>query len=169
MPALAIDGEIIAQSGAILELLDELYPTPSLFPAEPIARAQARSFGQLIACDLHPINNNRIRKYLAGPMQQPEPTVVEWVRHWSAAALTSLEETLARQGREGGFAFGDKPGFAELHLIPQLYNCRRFGCDLSPYPRLLAIDMACREIEAFKAAAPERMPDYGGADPAWMQ
>jgi len=102
-------------------------------------------------------------------MQQSEAMVVDWVRHWSAEALVSLEETLARRDRESRFAFGDEPGFAEVHLVPQLYNCRRFGCDLSAYRRLLEIDAECRGIEAFKAAAPEQMPDYGGADPAWMQ
>lgn len=169
MPALEIDGEIVAQSGAIMELLEELWPEPSLFPADPLVRARARAFGQLIACDLHPINNTRIRKYLAGPMRQPEPRVAEWVRHWSAVALASLEASLQHGARASRFAFGSEPGFAELHLVPQLYNCRRFGCDLSAYPRLLSIEAECRGIAAFKAAAPEQMPDYGGAEPAWMQ
>jgi maleylacetoacetate isomerase len=168
MPALELDGRVIAQSGAILELIEELHPSPSLFPEDPLDRAEARSFGQLIACDLHPINNNRVRRYLADAMGQPDAAISDWVRHWSAVALASLETMLERRGAATRFAFGDSPGFAELHLVPQLYNCRRTDCDLSPYPRLLAIDRACREIEAFRAAAPEQMPDFDGSVPRWI-
>ena len=168
MPAIEMDGRIIAQSGAILELLEELHPSPSLFPADPLDRAEARAFGQLIACDLHPINNRRVRKYLAGVMHQPDEAISAWVQHWSAVALQSLETMLERRSGTSRFAFGETPGFADLHLVPQLYNCRRTGCDLAPYPRLRAIDAACREVEAFQMAAPERMPDFTGEEPAWL-
>lgn len=168
MPALETDGRIIAQSGAILEFLEERFPSPSLFPSDQLDRAEARSFGQLIASDLHPINNRRVRKYLAGTMGQPEEAVSRWVRHWSAVALDSLETTLQRRGQTSRFTFGDTPGFADLHLVPQLYNCRRNGCDLTPYPRLVAIDAACRGVDAFRAAAPERMPDFTGEEPPWL-
>jgi maleylacetoacetate isomerase len=167
MPALEIDGRIVAQSGAILELLEELYPEPALLPPDPILRAEIRAFSQLIAADLHPLNNNRVRKYLGEVMGQGEAPVTAWYRHWSMTALASLEETLARRPRYR-FAFGEAPTFADLHLVPQLYNCRRFGVDLAPYPRLVAADGACRDLDAFRAAAPERMPDYTGDEPPWI-
>jgi maleylacetoacetate isomerase len=167
MPALEIDGHIVAQSGAILELIEELHPNPPLLPADPIERAEARAFGQLIACDLHPLNNTRVRKYLAGSMGASPEAVAGWYRHWCAVGLTSLEETLRRRPKSQ-FCFSDAPGFADLHLIPQLYNCRRFDCDLTPSPRLLAAEAACREVAAFRRAAPEAMPDYSGDEPPWF-
>jgi len=168
MPALEIDGEIIAQSSAILELLEERYPDPPLLPQDSIERARVRSFAQVITADLHPINNTRIRKYLAGEMGQTQAAIDSWVRHWCAAALGSLEEMLDRRRQTSRFCFGDTPGWADLHLVPQLYNCRRYGCDLTPYPRLLAADAACREVEAFRRAAPESMPDFPPSEPAWF-
>lgn len=164
MPALEIDGRLVAQSGAILELLEELYPELPLLPAEPLERAEVRAFSQLIACDLHPLNNNRVRKYLAEPLGRSAEEITGWYRHWAAVALTALEETLQRRPGHG-FCFGETPGFADLHLVPQLYNCRRFGCDLAPYPRLLAAEQSCRKVEAFRQAAPERMPDFMGEEP----
>jgi maleylpyruvate isomerase len=169
MPALEIDGRIVAQSGAILELLEELHPEPPLLPRDPILRAEIRAFSQLIAADLHPLNNNRVRKYLDTVMGQGEDAIAAWYRHWSETALKSLETTLASRPATARFAFGDTPTFADLHLVPQLYNCRRFGVDLTPYPRLLAADAACRTIEAFRSAAPERMPDFSGDEPAWIE
>lgn len=168
LPALEIDGQVVAQSGAILELLEELHPTPSLFPEDPVTRAQARAFGQLIACDMHPLNNNRVRKYLAERMRQPQTAIDAWVAHWIERGLTSLEQTLEARAGRTRFAFSDTPGFAELHLIPQLYNCRRAGLPLEAYPRLVDIDGACRQIEAFRAAAPERMSDFTGEEPRWL-
>ncbi len=167
MPALEIDGQLIAQSAAILELIEKLHPTPPLLPADPIARATVRSFSQMIACDLHPINNNRVRKYLAGPMGQSEAAIGDWYQHWSAVALEALEEMLRRRPRPSTFCFGETPSFADLHLVPQLYNCRRSNVDLSGYPLLVAADRACREVEGFRAAAPERMPDFSGELPPW--
>jgi maleylacetoacetate isomerase len=167
MPALEIEGRLVAQSGAILELLEELHPNPALLPAEPVERAEVRAFCQLIACDLHPLNNNRVRKYLAETLGHSADEISDWYRHWAAVALTGLEETLRRRP-QSQFCFGRAPGLADLHLVPQLYNCRRFEVDLSAYPRLLAVDAACREIEGFRRAAPERMPDFAGAEPGWI-
>lgn len=167
MPALEVDGVLVAQSTAILELLEERHPTPPILPADPLERAGVRAFSQLIACDLHPLNNNRVRRYLAEPLGHSEDEIATWYRHWAAAALVSLEETVRR--RPGGpFCFGVTPTIADLHLVPQLYNCRRFGCDLSPYPALEAADRACRAHPAFRAAAPELLPDYGGEEPPWL-
>ncbi len=163
MPALRVGGQVVAQSTAILELLEETHPRPSLLPADPVLRAQARAFGQLIACDLHPINNNRVRRYLSDRMGASDADVLAWYRHWAALALTALEAALSDRPRDWPFCFGDAPGWADLHLVPQLANARRFGCDLSPYPRLLAVDARCAALEAFRRARPEAQPDYPGA------
>ena len=162
MPALEIDGQIVAQSMAIIGLIDELYPDPPILPADPIRRAQARAFALLIAADLHPINNNRVRKYLSGSMKASDEQVAAWYHHWVATALASLETTLAGSATRTRFAFTDEPGLAEACLVPQMANARRFGCDLTPYPRLVALDEACRDQPAFAAAAPERQPDFPG-------
>lgn len=167
MPALEIEGRLVAQSAAILELLEELHPAPALLPADSMDRAEVRAFSQLIACDLHPLNNNRVRKYLADPLGCSAEEIAGWYQHWSTTALLALEETLQRRRQQTRFCFGETPSYADLHLVPQLYNCRRFDCDLTPYPRLLAADAACREVEAFRRAAPERMPDFVGDEPGW--
>ena len=167
MPALDIGGQLVAQSAAILEYLEEQYPDPPLLPAAPLLRATARSFAQLITADLHPINNNRVRKYLASSMGQNEDAISDWYRHWVIVAFDALEEMLRRRTEQTIFCFGDTPGWAELHLIPQMYNCRRNGVDLTGYPLLLAADAACQDIPAFAAAAPESMHDYGRDEPRW--
>jgi len=168
MPALEIEGRLVAQSAAILELIEELHPTPALLPDNPLDRAEVRAFCQLIACDLHPLNNKRVRKYLAEPLGCSPEEISGWYRHWATTALKALEETLQRRQEPTVFCFGETPGLADLHLVPQLYNCRRFACDLSPYPLLLAAEAACREVEAFHRAAPERMPDFTGDEPGWL-
>jgi maleylacetoacetate isomerase len=169
MPALEIEGRLVAQSAAILELIEELRPEPPLLPSDPVQRAIVRSFCQLITADLHPLNNNRVRKYLSGVMAQDDAAIGAWYHHWCAVALAALEEMLRRRSRTTRFCFGDEPGLADLHLVPQLYNCRRFGVDLTGYPLLVGADAACREIEAFRVAAPERMPDFDDSEPAWAQ
>lgn len=167
MPALEIDGQLVAQSAAILEYLEEQYPSPALLPNDPVLRATARSFAQFITADLHPINNNRVRKYLAAAMGQSETAITAWYRHWVVVAFDALEEMLRRRTKQTIFCFSDTPGWAELHLVPQIYNCRRNGIDLGAYPLLLAADAACQEIPAFAAAAPESMPDYTSDEPRW--
>ena len=167
MPALEIDGHLVAQSAAILEYLEERYPAPPLLPADPVARATVRSFAQLITADLHPINNNRVRKYLANNLGQSEQAISEWYRHWVIVAFDALEEMLRRRSHQSIFCFSDTPGWAELHLAPQVYNCRRFDVDLTAYPLLLAADAACRDLAAFASAAPESMPDYTSDEPRW--
>lgn len=161
MPALeAPDGRIIAQSAAILEYLEETHPAPALLPADPVERAEVRSFGQAIAADLHPLNNYRVRRYLGEHLAADEAAILAWYHHWTASTLTVLERTLAGCERAAPFCFGDRPGWADLHLIPQLRNARRFGCDLTAYPRLLVVEATCLPLEAFRAASPEAQPDY---------
>ena len=162
LPALRVGGQVIAQSTAILEYLEETHPEAPLLPADPVLRAQARAFAQLIASDLHPLNNNRVRAYLAAQMGASETGVNGWYRHWVALAMTALEATLVARPGDWPFCFGDAPGWADLHLAPQLANARRFGCDLDPYPLLRAVDANCRNLDAFRRARPEAQPDYPG-------
>ncbi len=159
--------EYVAQSNAILELLEERYPDPPLLPEDDVERAQARAFAQLIACDLHPLNNGRVRNYLRDKMGADEGATLAWYRHWNAIGLVSLEKSLTGRTKSK-FCFGDEPSFADIHLIPQLYNARRFGCDLVPYPRLLAVEQAARRTACFIEAAPEKLPDYAGQEPPWL-
>lgn len=161
MPALETsDGRIIAQSAAILEYLEETHPAPALLPADPVERAEARAFGQAIAADLHPLNNYRVRRYLGEHLAANEAAILAWYNHWTASTLTVLEATLAGSERATLFCFGNRPGWADLHLVPQLRNARRFGCDLTAYPRLLAVEATCLPLDAFRAASPEAQPDY---------
>lgn len=162
MPALEIDGRIVAQSMAIIALLEELFPTPPMLPADPIERAEARAFALLIAADLHPINNSRVRKYLSEPMGASEAQVAGWYRHWVATTFESLETALVRRNTATRFAFTDAPGLAEACLVPQMANARRFGCDVAPYPLVEALDASCRDLPAFVAARPEMQVDFPG-------
>ncbi|MCA0452014.1 MAG: maleylacetoacetate isomerase [Proteobacteria bacterium] len=162
MPTLEIDGRAVAQSMAIVELLEELFPDPSVLPADPLLRAEARSFAYLISADLHPINNNRVRRYLDGVLGVDERQIRDWYRHWVGEAFSSLERQLAQRSARYRFCFDDRPGLADACLVPQIDNARRFDCDLSPYPLLLSVDAQCRQLDAFKRAAPAMQPDYPG-------
>jgi len=163
LPAIEVDGHIFAQSTAILEFLEERYPDPPLLPADDFLRAEARSFGQLIACDLHPLNNNRVRVFLGTEMRLSEAQILVWYRHRVAAGLAALEATLDRRAKPWPFCFGDEPGWADLHLVPQMRNARRFECDLGPYPRLREVEARCVELDVFKRARPDQQPDYPGS------
>jgi maleylacetoacetate isomerase len=164
MPALEIDGRVIAQSGAILEWLEETCPDPPLLPADPVTRAQARAFGQHIAAEMHAITIMRVRRYLAEAMGANAAAIEAWQNHWMTLGLTALEAALADRPEPWPFTFGETPGWADLHLIPQLSNARRFGCDLSPYTRLLAVEARCIDLPAFRDARPENQPDYPGGE-----
>jgi maleylacetoacetate isomerase len=163
MPALAVDGTVVAQSLAIIELLEELHPKPSVFPRDALRRAQARSFAGLICSDLHPINNNRIRKYLERTIGASAAQIQAWYHHWVAVTFASLEAMLVQRARPSRFCFDDKPTLADACLVPQMDNARRFGCDLAPYPTLVGIDAECRTLAAFQQAAGANQPDFSGA------
>jgi maleylpyruvate isomerase len=157
VPALALeDGTVITQSLAIIEWLDESHPPPTLLPAEPRARARVRSLSQLITCDIHPLNNLRVMQYLESTLGAAQATRDEWYRHWIAAGFSALEDALGRDASRGRFCCGDQPGMADVCLVPQVYNARRYSVDLTPYPRIVAIDAACGELPAFASAAPEK-------------
>jgi maleylacetoacetate isomerase len=162
MPALGVDGQVIAQSGAILEWIEETWPDPPLLPADQLTRAQARGFGQHIGAEMHALTIVRVRRYLAETMGANAAAVAAWQDHWMTLGLTALEAAVANRPAAWPFAFGETPGWAELHLIPQLRNARRFCCDLGPYPGLLAIEARCVDLPAFIAARPENQPDYPG-------
>lgn len=158
VPALEIDGHVLTQSMAIIECLDETIADPAFLPVGPIARARVRAMAQVIACDIHPVNNLRILKYLKNEMGQEQDAIDEWYRHWIREGLEALE-CQAKDLPEGAFLSGETPGLADICLVPQMYNARRFNLDLAPFPRLVAIDGACLGLPAFHEASPERQPD----------
>jgi maleylacetoacetate isomerase len=164
MPALNVGERVIAQSGAILDYLEETHPDPPLLPADPVTRAQARAFGQHIAAEMHAITIMRVRLYLAEAMGADDGRIDAWCKHWMALGLTALEAALADRPAAWPFAFGNEPGWADLHLVPQLRNARRFGSELAPYPRLLAVEARCIDLPAFRDARPENQPDFPNAD-----
>jgi maleylacetoacetate isomerase len=161
VPALEHDGRVLTQSLAIVEYLDEIHPEPPLLPGDAFERARIRAFAQAIACDIHPIDNLRVLNYLKGPMGQQQPAVDAWYRHWVQVGLEACEALLPDGGARSRFCFGDSPTLADVCLIPQIYNARRFKCDLSAVPRLVAIDEAARALPAFAAAAPDVQGDAG--------
>ncbi|GAB6049770.1 maleylacetoacetate isomerase [Hydrogenophilus islandicus] len=151
---------MLTQSLAIIEFLDERYPTPPLLPADPFARVQVRAIAQLIACEIHPVNNLRVLNALTGMLGVSDEAKLAWYHHWIHEGLTALEAMLTAPTNPGGpFAWGETPTLADCCLIPQLFNARRYGCDLTPYPRLVAIDAACQALPAFARAAPAAQPD----------
>jgi maleylacetoacetate isomerase len=157
VPVLSLDdGQVLPQSLAIIEYLDEVYPQPALLPAAPIERARVRALSLLIACDIHPLNNLRVLQYLEGSLGEAQSARDTWYRHWIEAGFEALEEALGRDPARGRFCYGDAPSLADVCLVPQVFNARRYSVDLVPFPRIVAIDAACREVPAFASAAPEK-------------
>jgi len=157
-----VDGDTtVTQSIAIIEYLEERYPAPPLLPEAAALRAQVRAVAQQICCDIHPLNNLRVLNYLRTEMQLDESVRHDWYQHWITEGLRALERLLTCDGRhQSHCCFGDTPTIADLCLIPQLYNARRFSCDTRNYPTLLKIDEHCMTLTAFQQAAPENQPDY---------
>ena len=150
-------GARIAQSLAILEYLDEVFPVPALLPGDPVQRAQVRALALHIACDIHPLNNLRVLQYLSAELGVDDEAKNTWYRHWVEKGLAAVEQGLG--GLRGGLSLGNRPGYLEACVIPQLYNARRFACSLEAFPRLLEMEDRCQALDAFKAAAPEAQPD----------
>ncbi|MEO7495612.1 MAG: maleylacetoacetate isomerase [Massilia sp.] len=159
VPLLDDDGMLLAQSLAIIEYLDETHPEYPLLPADPRGRARVRSISQIIACDIHPLNNLRVLKYLGKQLQVSPEQKNDWYRHWVAAGLEALERLVVRDPASGTFCHGDTPTMADVCLVPQLFNARRNDCDLAPYPTLTAIGERCEALETFRLAAPECQAD----------
>ena len=149
----------LTQSLAIIEYLDEQYPEPALLPTRAIDRAWVRSIALSVACDIHPVNNLRVLRYLTERLQVSESDKDGWYRHWCEQGLAALEVMLARDARVGRFCFGDLPGLADCCLIPQVMNAQRFHCDLSAMPTILRINQACLELAAFQKAMPAQQAD----------
>lgn len=163
VPALQVERGVLGQSLAVIEYLDEVHPAPPLLPAEAFDRATVRAMALTIVCDVHPLNNLRVLQWLRSEFAADEAAVTRWVRHWMSLGFEALETQVKAHSRDGRFCFADLPTVADLCLVPQLYNARRFGCELASYPRLLAIDAHCRTLEAFRRAAPELQPDAPAA------
>ena len=160
VPALALDdGRVLTQSLAIIEYLDETHPAPPLLPAEPAARARVRAIALAIACEIHPLNNLRVLNYLIGTLGVSREQKDGWYKYWVDVGFEALERKLAHEKETARFCHGDAPTLADICLVPQIANARRFNIDLSPYPTLTGIEAACLALPAFAAAAPERQPD----------
>jgi maleylacetoacetate isomerase len=157
VPALALDnGAVLTQSVAIIEYLDEMHPDPPLLPQDALARARVRAMTQAITCDVHPLNNLRVLQYLEHDLHLDKVRRDTWYHHWVQLGFDALERWLTRDAATGRFCHGDAPTLADVCLVPQVANARRFAVDLAPYPRIVRIDAACREMAEFQAAAPER-------------
>ncbi len=159
VPVLVHGGEVITQSMAILEYLEEAFPEPSLLPMDARARAAVRSLCQVIVADIHPINNLRVQEYLAAELQATPVAVQAWISHWLILGLDALETRLSLAAHGWRFCAGHSPGLADVCLVPQLYNARRFGVSTDRWPRLSSIEAACLSLPAFAAAAPEVQED----------
>jgi maleylacetoacetate isomerase len=150
---------VLTQSLSIIEYLEELHPAPPLLPARPADRAYVRAIALAIACEIHPLNNKRVLRYLRGPLQASKDDKDDWYRHWIEQGLGQLEAQLRREPRVGHCAFGDEPGLAECCLVPQITNALRFGCELSAVPTLMRIYAHCMALEPFVHASPANQPD----------
>ena len=160
VPALALDdGTVLTQSLAIVEFLDETHPQPPLLPADPGGRARVRSIALAIACEIHPLNNLRVLNYLIGTLVVSRDQKDGWYRYWIDVGFEALEKSLSRDPATGRFCHGDAPTLADVCLVPQLANARRFSIDLSPYPTLVRIESECNALPAFASAAPAKQPD----------
>jgi len=164
MPALEVDGRIIVQSGAMLEFIEERWPEPSLFPSDSVLRAQARAFGNHVAAELHAVTVGRVRNYLGTAYGADKDGILHWVHHWLAMGFTALEQHLTDREEPWPFCFGNEPGWADLHVLPQMANARRHGLDLEPWPLLRGVEARCVELDAFRRARPDQQPDYPASD-----
>ena len=159
VPALEADGKVLIQTPAIIEWLEEVYPTPALLPKEPEARARVRALAALVGCDIHPLNNRRVLEYLRKGFSADEAAINAWCATWIGAGFDALEALLAGDNKPGRFCLGDAPTLADVYLVPQVESARRFKIDMAAWPRIAAVDAACAEIDAFRLAAPAMQPD----------
>jgi maleylpyruvate isomerase len=156
VPALTIDsGEVLIQSLAIIEYLDEIHPEPPLLPADPVGRAHVRALAEVIACDIHPLNNTSPLFYLKNELKHDQNAINTWYVHWVTVGFEAVEALL----RPGPYAYGDKVGLADICLVPQVANARRFNVPLDKFPKIVAVDAACLKLPAFDKARPENQPD----------
>lgn len=159
VPLLEHDGVIISQSLAIVEYLEEKFPDAPLLPVGAQGRARVRSLAQLVACDIHPLNNLGVLKYLKGHFAVDEAGIQDWYRHWIVQGFAAFEQRLRNESDTGRFCHGEHPTLADLCLVPQVYNARRYDVDMTAFPGIVDIDAACTALPAFQKAAPENQPD----------
>lgn len=159
VPVLQHGQRMLRQSLAILEYLDEIWPQPPLLPATARDRHRVRALAQLVACDIHPLNNLRVLQYFEHDWGVPQPERARWVEHWITLGFDAFEALLQDHPSTGEFCDGHVPTIADCSLIPQVYNARRFGIDLTPYPTIVRIEKNCLALPEFDAARPERQPD----------
>ncbi len=158
VPTLDDGGFVLGQSMAILEYLEEKYPTPALLPSDLQARATVRSMANTIACDVHPLNNLKVLKYLVGKLSVNDDNKLVWYAHWVKEGFAALE-ALLQKNTNARFCFGDNVTFADILLVPQVYNANRFKVDLAPYPLIRNINESCLQLDAFQSATPENQSD----------
>ena len=161
VPVLEADERLMIQSPAIIEWLEERYPTPPLLPGDAGDRAQVRALAAIVGCDIHPINNRRILEALRHRFGADEAAVNDWCGTWISAGFDAIEALLSKDPQRGDFCFGSTPTLADVYLVPQVESARRFKVDLSRWPLIQAVDAACGQLEAFRKAAPSAQPDAG--------
>ena len=161
VPVLEADERLMIQSPAIIEWLEERYPTPPLLPGDAGDRAQVRALAAIVGCDIHPINNRRILEALRHRFGADEAAVNDWCGTWISAGFDAIEALLSKDPQRGDFCFGSSPTLADVYLVPQVESARRFKVDVSRWPLVQAVDAACAQLEAFRKAAPSAQPDAG--------
>jgi len=159
VPALEMGDQLLTQSMAIIEYLDETHPEPPLLPRDAAGRARTRALAAIVACDIHPLNNLRVLRYLHGPLGHDQEAIERWYNHWITSGFNAFERLLADDPRTGTFCHGDTPGLADIALVPQVYNAHRYPLDLTHYPTILRVYENCKALDAFAAADPDRQPD----------
>ena len=155
IPSLDIGATTLIQSPAILEYLDEVYPEPPLLPVGAVNRAKVRAIASVVGCDIHPLNNLGPLRYLKNRLGHDQAAIDEWYAHWVREGFDAIEALI----EPGPYACGSRVTLADLYLVPQVFNARRFNISLDAYPKIVAVDAACAELRAFQDAAPERQPD----------
>ena len=159
VPVLEDDGQLLYQSLAIIQYLEEKFPEPRLLPKDSPGRNRVRSLALISACEIHPLNNTRVLAYLTDTLKVTEEQKNAWYRHWVTVGFTALEKRLATEKETGKFCHGDAPGFADITLVPQVANANRFKVDLTPFPTIRRINDECLKLDAFRKAMPANQPD----------